>query len=83
MKFNMNNTVSVVLTDSGAKVWNARWSDTKLLYRYLPRYFQAGDTLTEQFWVIMQVFGPHIHMGMQPLFEGMDIEFDIKHFREG
>jgi hypothetical protein len=74
MKVNLNTQCSFVLTDTGATVWNDQYADVPAMYRPAPRV--AGDTVRTQLWCAMEVFGPHIHMGMAEVFT-VDNEMDI------
>lgn len=70
MKININETVTVVLTDAGDKIWrNGR--NFNIGY-----YDPNTKILKEQLWVIMNVFGPEIWAGGTLLFLNNDIEIN-------
>lgn len=61
MFFNINNLVRIKLTDEGRAI--AARED---------RYFRSPDEdgwTSEQLWVVMQVFGPHLFNGGPLMFE--------------
>lgn len=76
--FNLNQSVTVVLTASGAETYNKRWRSTiaRMPSHCRPLEKKAGDKLRTQLWSLMQDFGPAIVMGMEPPFEGNNLEFD-------
>lgn len=78
MKINANNHVSVVLTEIGAEIWNARYAGYKHYGIKLPEPVEAGATVKTQLWDAMYIFGPHMYMGNEAPFVGlsMDIEPD-------
>ncbi len=56
MKINMNDNVTVVLTEDGARALNAATaaSNALLATRYADAaVYRAGDTVTEQLWVLL------------------------------
>ena len=61
MKVNLNDQCIFTLTEAGAKVWNAAWDLVPVNVRPNPK--QAGDVLTSQLWVVMEIFGPHTDLG--------------------
>lgn len=65
---NINDNVQYTLTASGAAIWNARYEDTAMLTKYVPEVMRAGDVVKTQLWYVMQVFGPHIYLGMGEAF---------------
>lgn len=76
--FNLNQSVTVVLTESGAKTHNNRWRSViaRMPAHCRPVEKKAGDKLRTQMWSLMQDFGPSIVIGMEPPFEGNNIEMD-------
>ena len=72
MKFqaNINDTVEVVLTATGAKIYNEKW-----------KYFggvdkKEGDILRAQLWSLFQDFGEHMYLGMREVpFKDCKIDF--------
>lgn len=79
MNININDSVSVTLTPSGAEIWNAKEEDTferfKHMEWFVPKYKQSGDVLKEQLWHLFQVFGSSIHLGGDVPFENCLITF--------
>jgi hypothetical protein len=64
MEININDYVEVVLTQAGADTYNTYWND--ISYRwpgFVEKNLKEGDVLKEQLWSVMQIFGPHIHLG--------------------
>lgn len=65
MKFNINTQIVVTLTAQGAEILERELG--KLPNQLRPDVrFKEGSVYKEQAWVLMQIFGPHICMGMQP-----------------
>jgi hypothetical protein len=71
LEINLNETVEVVLTKEGAKIYNRRYDDLKFVKNFDIKQFKEGDTLRTQIWSLMQDFGPHIRLGCTPPFEGL------------
>ena len=76
MKFqaNINDTVEVVLTATGAKIYN----DVYAVYISIgvsdPK--KEGDILRAQLWSLFQDFGEHLHLGMREVpFKDCKIDF--------
>ena len=61
MKINLNEKVSVKLTDFGAEHYNKFNSQ---FGKYAPPRLNEGDVLTDELWEIMQIFGSVLHNGM-------------------
>lgn len=80
MKFNINNYVTVTLTQIGADIYNSRWDGLKIPPNHIPPKVEAGHILKAQLWTIFEDFGPHIHMGFEMPFEGCILEFYEKDF---
>lgn len=84
MKFNINNYVSVTLTEFGAEIYNARYDDikpfvpTKHLFQNTD--VKAGYVLRAQMWTLFQDFGPYIMLGGNNPFEGCIMQFDENDF---
>lgn len=72
VKFNVNSKVKVKLTDKG---WDILRADRERMQKLVPTHDWKLPTpdedgyLTYQMWTFMQMFGPHITMGMMPPFE--------------
>ena len=68
---NVNDKVDVVLTDRGRLV----------LYAYevangtptYSKYNMNGSRLTVQLWTLMQIFGPEMTMGKDPVFQDNEV----------
>ena len=76
MKFqaNMNDTVEVVLTATGAGIYNNVWSE--YITEGLSSPKKEGDILRAQLWSLFQDFGEHIYLGMQEVpFKDCKIDF--------
>jgi len=58
MKFNINEEVKCVLTDKGEKILETK---NPISYKY--NYSQVRHELTEQLWVIMNIFGGELFNG--------------------
>lgn len=78
-EFNVNQTVYVKLTDKGRRI--LRENHVKRLGRYPLRYEEpkvdAEGYTRFQLWVLMQEFGPHMRLGLDPFFEAT-IKMDPK-----
>ncbi len=80
LEINLNDTVEVVLSKFGAKIYNDWWNDPDFNWRTTELSAKkTGDKLRAQLWHLMQVFGPHIHLGGNAPFElcSIVIEKDI------
>ncbi len=74
MKFNINNTVRVKLTDHGRKIHHFQHLE---LNKQMPRTRVPYRAPTEdaegwsewQLWHLIETFGPHVGMGMKQPFE--------------
>lgn len=74
MNVNINSSCEFVLTETGAAIWNAQYS-ANLPAKWRPEPKQAGDKVVSQLWCVMEVFGPHTHMGMSGAhFENNNLE---------
>ena len=77
MEFNINEKVRVKLTDHGRAVHAddhaAFWANTRLPLKKCPAYTppkEDAEGWSEwQLWILMEAFGPHIHMGFPNCFE--------------
>lgn len=68
---NLNDTVEVVLTDTGAEIYNkyyenSKWRDVNV---------SEGHILRSQLWSIMQVFGEYLYLGGHVPFKDCLIKF--------
>lgn len=66
VKFNINDRMTVTLTDTGKQIILAERAETGLDNLYA---WDSENRLTSQGWVIMQLFGEHIGMGLNNPFE--------------
>ena len=62
IKFNSNNYVRLTLRDEGRRILAAQAYP-------LSEEAEKDGKVTMQMWRMMQVFGPHINMGIRPPFE--------------
>jgi hypothetical protein len=67
---NVNDTVSVRLTDAGKKIFDAYYGG-KL------QTPPVSERIKFPLWELMQIFGKHIHLGACPFFDGNDIELRL------
>ena len=58
---NLNDEVEVVLTATGAKIYNESWK-CSVYSRPTPK--KEGDILKAQLWGLFQDFGEHLYLGM-------------------
>ena len=72
MKININEDVTVTLTEAGEKLW------VSSSYFSIGYYNPHTKTLKEQLWVIMAVFGPKFWVGSSPFFSQNEIEINEK-----
>ena len=63
MKFNINHTVKIKLTDHGRAILNRQRPSL------LDRLVEVDGWSEWQFWVLMQEFGNHVYNGCQLPFE--------------
>lgn len=76
MKFqaNINDTVEVVLTATGAKIYNDAWAE--YIIEGVTKVKKEGDILQVQLWSLFLDFGGHIHLGMaEAPFKDCKIDF--------
>ena len=78
MNLNLNDNVSVVLTEAGAKRYN-EWHEQFIVGLPVSRSKgkAAGDTLHAQLWMLFQTFGDSIHLGMSEV-PFLDNEITLK-----
>ena len=73
---NLNEIVTVKLTDKGAKIINDYYRDLHKDYPLIKEsHYKAGDTLREELHAIMYMFGTGLYVGAEPLFEKNEIVF--------
>lgn len=58
----MNTTVTVVLTQDGADVWNKHHKDLDVPEKY---FTKTPGTLKLPMWELMNVFGPALYHGSE------------------
>jgi hypothetical protein len=85
MKFNINDSVRVKLTDHGRDIWYHRNDELNKKFNLHPPLssgypLEVDGWFEEQLWVIMNVFGPHLYNGCKQVFEKnvMEILEEIK-----
>ena len=73
---NINDMCRVILTDHGAKVLNAHYRKLEqemLVYNLQQKVIRPdmhkGQILDMQLWELMQIFGEHLFVGAEPVFE--------------
>jgi len=89
-KFNINNTVKVKLSITGAKVINMKNSEYNKFFedkgikdiKKLKEDYEAGDIYENQLWVIMNEFGPGFLVGGQAPFINNEIYFNDKNLKD-
>jgi hypothetical protein len=84
MKFNINNYVSVVLTQTGADIFNANeeyWENILPQGSSRGIRYKVGDTMRAQMWHMFQLFGPHIHLGGEIPFYMCEIDISVEDLR--
>lgn len=78
MKININDMVKVKLTDFGKEIWYHqndkinKWAETygsKIRLEPVIPVVDKDGWMTEQLWVLMNVFGEHIYNGSKLCFE--------------
>lgn len=70
MNINLNDFVSVTLSQLGATILNQQ----NIRHGRTPEY-SPGDTYKTQIWILMEVFGPFIGIGKQQPFDArMELE---------
>jgi len=76
MKFqaNINDTVEVLLTATGAEIYNTIRSEWIAKGLSTPK--KEGDILRAQLWSLFQDFGEHMYLGMREVpFKDCKIDF--------
>jgi hypothetical protein len=61
---NINAIVTIVLTKKGIDCLN---TSQKVMFKIQP--YHIRKVIKTELWHIMQIFGPHLHMGQTTLFE--------------
>lgn len=74
---NLNDLIFVKLTKLGCEQFEAYYRSP--VYDGLPEMYrppipEPGQEKDFQIWELMQIFGPHMHMGDALMFESMDVE---------
>lgn len=71
---NLNDGVEVTLTTLGAEIYNDRpFGKLKLAFLGEVGTAGPGQTMGMQLWELMQIFGPHLHIGGGAVFENNTI----------
>lgn len=69
---NLNDCITVILTEHGKKIWN----DFIITYYADDDLRISQDTrVTFQMWELFQVFGPHMGLGSKQVFEKNELHF--------
>lgn len=82
IKFNVNSSVRVKLTDEGRKIHRDRHDNLRkklpsgVEFNYRPPEEDADGYSKWQLWELMQVFGPHICLGCVNPFD-TEIQFIV------
>ena len=74
LRFNINETVHVRLTDRGRAIHRQEFDDLSTQFpncglTYSPPREDADGWSEWQLWHLMEMFGPHIHLGGEQPFE--------------
>lgn len=82
VKFNVNDSVRVKLTDLGRSIHHGHYAELverlgNMPYVYRPVEEDSAGWSTWQLWVLMECFGQHLHNGCVLPFE-TEIEFISK-----
>lgn len=72
-KLNLNDSCKFRLTAAGAAVWNAQWGNMPARLRQTEGKAE-GDEVQTQLWCLMEIFGPHTHIGCTTMIQGLDVE---------
>lgn len=68
----INHVVAVKLTAIGATTFNDHYMDVSVKHRPVEK--RKGDTFTAPLWEVMNIFGPKMHHGSEPMFDPSSIE---------
>lgn len=79
-KINLNDIIKVKLTDRGKDIFYHQHDEfnqcaRKIIKPSYPKVDEEGFT-SFQLWYFMQLYGPHIHMGMDNFIEHNNIYFE-------
>jgi hypothetical protein len=71
MKFNINSTVKVRLTDHGRQVHKEMWlmAFSGLNWPYKPPIEDEEGYSSWRLWILMKMFGSEFKLGAKPCFE--------------
>lgn len=64
----------VQLTPFGADIWNKRYYGLNIPAEHLPADVEPFSFIETQLWVVMEVFGRHIHFGGENTFVDCQME---------
>ena len=64
LEINLNDTVTVNLSERGAGILNKYFKQF-----YMQENYKAGDVFKTQLWDLMSIFGPYMVMGFDIPFE--------------
>lgn len=67
---NLNDSVMVVLTETGAEIMNTREKHYEnVISNYKARTYKEGQELKTQLWCLFEIFGEHIYITCNPPFK--------------
>lgn len=84
VQFNINDYCSFVLTGTGADILNRHNEQANLQFEKLRidlkarTNYKAGETFKDQFWSVMQLFGPELGLGLQAPFDTCQITLHVR-----
>ena len=86
-KFNVNNFIKVQLTDRGKDIYYHKDDGVNKFYgteMITPEYPKVdGDGFTIfQLWDFMNIYGPHMHNGMEQVIKNNNIYIDEKYLED-
>lgn len=80
--FNLNESIKVKLKESGYQILADSFNKTLTYSKYSVQYFKnkvdKDGYYRIQVWEFMQIFGPHIRLGMNPPFH-LDVILLVNH----
>ena len=79
MKININEVVNFTLTETGAGILNKYYRQFNHPIFTDKINHKIGDNLVMSLWTVMEIFGPHIHMGMVEVpFQSNSLNLQLK-----
>lgn len=78
--FNVNNRVRIRLNDKGRAIYREAYEAVSIRVHgeYRPKKEDAEGWSEWQLWEVMELFGPHIHLGCHMPFENCTIQFSVQ-----